>query len=46
MLVERFTRERTQQLGSLPKLAGPGVFIVQGFEKLRGDRILLLFRET
>jgi len=45
MLIERFAREQPQQLRFLPKLADPGLFIVQGFENLRGNRVLLLFRK-
>jgi hypothetical protein len=46
VFLDGFASEGTQQIGLLAQLRGPSLFIVQGFQDLRGDSVLLSFREN
>jgi hypothetical protein len=46
MFLDGFASEGTQQIWPFAQLPGPGLFVVQGFQDLRRDRILLFFREN
>jgi len=42
MFRQRFVGQGLQEIRARAQLASPGFLIVQGFEDLRGDRVLLL----
>lgn len=46
MFLTRIASEGTQQIWVFAQFPGPGLFIIQGFENLRRDRVLLFFREN
>ena len=46
MFLAGFASEGTQQFYVFTQLPGPGSFIIQGFQDLHRDRVLLLFREN
>jgi hypothetical protein len=46
MFLDRFAGEGTQQIGLFAQLPGPGLFIVQGFQDLHRDGVLLFIGEN
>jgi hypothetical protein len=46
MFLDGFASEGTQQIGLFAQFPGPGLFIVQGFQDLRRDRVLLFLGEN
>ncbi len=46
MFFDRFAGERTRQIGLFAQLPNPSFFIVQGFQDLHRDGVLLFFREN
>jgi hypothetical protein len=46
MFLEGFASEGTQLIGPFTQLPGPGLFIVQGFQDLHRDGVLLFIGEN
>jgi hypothetical protein len=46
MFLDGFACEGTQQIRLFAQLSRPSLFIVQGFQDLRRDRVLIFFREN
>jgi|SRR5579859_2883506 len=46
MFLDCFASEGTRQIGPFAQFPCPGLFIVQGFQDLHRDTVLLFFREN